>query len=91
MLLAQLRVQAVQYETQVIQPAHIRRQVAAADARQQLLDWEARHAAVGRVGVELRHPARHGVEGVAAPNMSANTAINAKQTGLHMEGGAIAC
>ena len=80
-LLLQLCVQAVQYQTQVVKPAHVRRQVAAADASEQLLNGQARHAAVGRVGVELRHAARRGVECVAAPYSSAHVANNVKQGG----------
>jgi hypothetical protein len=50
----------------VVHSAQPRRHVAPADAGQQLLDWEAGHAAVGGVDVELRDGAGEGLDAPAA-------------------------
>ena len=53
MLLADLGVEVVDEEAQVVQPTQPRWHVAPADAGKELLHGEAGHAAVGGVDVEL--------------------------------------
>lgn len=69
-LLAEVGVEVVHKVAQVVQPAQPGRQLAAAHAGEQLLDGQAHHAAVGRVGVELRHPPRQRLKAPAAAGRS---------------------
>ena len=73
-LLAEVGVQVVDEEAQVVQPAQPRRHVAPGDAGQQLLDGEAGHAAVGGVDVELCDGAGDGLDAPAAGQAAAASA-----------------
>jgi hypothetical protein len=73
-LLAEVGVQVVDEEAQVVPPAKPRRHVAPSDAGQQLLDGEAGQAAVGGVVVELGDGAGEGLDAPAAGQAAAASA-----------------